>query len=167
MEKVKEIFNIVKRFVIEEKRYFIAAVLFLLMVLVLVKCTGPASYQKDLNQGTELSLDKKGMKECKDKEILSLMDSYFTAYASMDVDTLETIAVPLSDNEKSYIGVFGQYIENYSNIKVYSTETTAKDKYLVSVAYDLKFYQVDTVAPGLDFFYVEKNEEGKYYINNR
>jgi hypothetical protein len=41
-----------------------------------------------------------------------------------------------------------------------------EDSYLVSVCYDLKFYEVDTPAPGMDFFYVERDGKGNLIINN-
>lgn len=40
------------------------------------------------------------------------------------------------------------------------------DSYLVSVCYDLKFKGVDTPAPGMDFFYVERDGKGNLIINN-
>ena len=40
------------------------------------------------------------------------------------------------------------------------------DSYLVSTIYDLKFYEIDTPAPGMDFFYVERDGKGNLYINN-
>ena len=40
------------------------------------------------------------------------------------------------------------------------------DSYFVSVCYDLKFYEIDTAAPGVDFFYVERDGKGNLYINN-
>jgi uncharacterized protein YgiM (DUF1202 family) len=37
---------------------------------------------------------------------------------------------------------------------------------LVSTELNLKFVDIDTPAPGLNFFYVETNEDGNLYINN-
>ena len=76
------------------------------------------------------------------------------------------IAQPLSDNEKSYITTFSEYYEDYQNITCYSTKGATDDSYLVSVCYDLKFKGVDTPAPGMDFFYVERDGKGNLIINN-
>ena len=47
------------------------------------------------------------------------------------------------------------------------TKTGADDSsFIVIVAFDLKYKNVDTAAPGLDCFYVKTNEQGKYYIDN-
>ena len=72
----------------------------------------------------------------------------------------------LSDNEKSYITTFSEYYEDYQNITCYSTKEATDDSYLVSVCYDLKFKGVDTPAPGMDFFYVERDGKGNLIINN-
>ena len=67
------------------------------------------------------------------------MENYYAAYAGGDTDSLEMIAQPLSDNEKSYITTFSEYYEDYQNITCYSTKGATDDSYLVSVCYDLKF----------------------------
>ena len=95
-----------------------------------------------------------------------LLNSYYTAYASDNLETLEQIARPISNNEKSYIGVLSQYYESIQNIKYYSKAGLTEGSYFVSVYNEIKFYGVDTLAPTLDFFYVETDDEGKLYINN-
>ncbi|MFQ7336174.1 MAG: hypothetical protein ACLROW_05235 [Roseburia faecis] len=101
-----------------------------------------------------------------DAELVTLMENYYAAYAGGDTDSLEMIAQPLSDNEKSYITTFSEYYEDYQNITCYSTKGATDDSYLVSVCYDLKFKGVDTPAPGMDFFYVERDGKGNLIINN-
>ena len=96
----------------------------------------------------------------------TLINQYYTAYAAGDTDTLSTIATPLSENEKSYISVFSQYVDAYQNIKCYTKQGLDASSYLVSVYVEVKFKDVDTVAPGLDFFYVRTNEDGSVYIDN-
>ena len=70
------------------------------------------------------------------------------------------------ENEKSYISVFSQYVDAYQNIKCYTKQGLDASSYLVSVYVEVKFKDVDTVAPGLDFFYVRTNEDGSVYIDN-
>ena len=156
------------------KRYIIAAVLFVIFVLVLVKCTGPKSNTDDTQSGTqtvstepetEYSLSGKLEKNVS-QELVDVITNYYTAYAAGDTETLEGFVSPLSDNEKSYIGALADYYEKYENITCYSMPGANDDSYLVSAVYDLKFYEVDTPAPGMDFFYVERDGKGNLYINN-
>lgn len=171
-----EFLNKVTFFCKKNKRYLSAVLLFILFVIVLTQCTGKnggnLSGTQSTEQGSEtefninqFDLDAEFLKE-ENPELNTLISNYFTAYAADDLDALATIAYPMSDNEKSYIGVFSQYIESYQNIKCYYKNGLSKGSYLVSVSYDLKFYGVDTLAPGLDFFYVETKEDGGLFINN-
>lgn len=159
-------------FFIKYRRYFCAAVLFVVLVVILVKCTGPQKSADNTENGTEVVSQTSEYQEIgklqkdADPELTGLMENYYSAYAAGDTETLESIAQPLSENEKSYIETFSKYYEDYQNIVCYSTQGATDDSYLVSVCYDLKFKDVDTVAPGMDFFYVERDGKGNLIINN-
>lgn len=159
-------------FFVKYRRYFCAAVLFVVLVVILVKCTGPQKDQKETQNGTQGVTQTTEYQEIgklqkdADAELVTLMENYYAAYAGGDTDSLEMIAQPLSDNEKSYITTFSEYYEDYQNITCYSTKGATDDSYLVSVCYDLKFKGVDTPAPGMDFFYVERDGKGNLIINN-
>ena len=87
-------------------------------------------------------------------EINTLMENYYASYASGNTGEMLEFANPISDMEKSYISMYSQYIEKYNNITCY-TKTGADDSsFIVIVAFDLKYKNVDTAAPGLDCFYV-------------
>ncbi|MDD6481242.1 MAG: SH3 domain-containing protein [Lachnospiraceae bacterium] len=159
-------------FFVKYKKNLCAAVLLVVLVLVLVKCAGPTEKEKDTQSGTETvtpateyAVTGKLQKDA-EPELTQLMQNYYSAYAAGDIATLEMLAQPLSENEKSYIATFSEYYEDYQNIVTYSMPGESEDSYLVSVCYDLKFRDVDTAAPGMDFFYVERDGKGKLYINN-
>ncbi len=186
---MKEFFDKIKRFFKKEKikkatdwciknrRFFFAAFLFIALVVVLYVCTGPNA-KKDTkdnaadgvqasteNGAADFTLDSDFEKDAH-ADVNELITSYFAAYASADIDALEAIASPISDNEKNYIQVFSAYIESYENISCYTKSGLTDNSYLVSAYFDLKFYGVETMAPGLDFFYVETKDDGNLYINN-
>ena len=99
-------------------------------------------------------------------EIKNLITNYYAAYASGDTTAVEKYATPVSDMEKSYIGVFSQYAQNYQDVTCYLKEGYNNNSYFVSVVYSLKFKDIETLDPGLDFFYVQTNEDGELYIDN-
>lgn len=161
-------------FFIKYKRYIGAVALLIVFIVVLVVFANPkqknpgANTQTGTEQelpGTEYQVDGKLEKDA-DPELVSLVQNYYTAYADGDVETLETIAQPFSDNEKSYVGTFSEYYEKYQDITCYSMQGATEDSYLVSICYNLKFYGVDTPAPGMDFLYVERDGKGNLYVNN-
>ena len=164
--------NKILAFVKQNVRYITAGVLFLAMVLILVKVGAPK--QSENGQGvapTEVASEasdgaKQDFEIDAHEGVNTLINQYYTAYAAGDTDTLQTIATPLSENEKSYISVFSQYVDAYQNIKCYTKQGLDASSYLVSVYVEVKFKDVDTVAPGLDFFYVRTNDDGSVYIDN-
>ena len=187
---MKEFFNKIKSFFKKEKikkvtdwciknrRFFFAAFLFIALVVVLYACTGTNAKKNakdnaadggqtstENGAAADFTLDPDFEKDAH-ADVNELITSYFAAYASADIDALEAIASPISDNEKSYIRVFSAYIESYENISCYTKSGLTDNSYLVSAYFDLKFYGVETMAPGLDFFYVETKDDGSLYINN-
>jgi uncharacterized protein YgiM (DUF1202 family) len=99
-------------------------------------------------------------------EVNALINDYYEAYAAGDVTALEEIAQPVSDTEKSYIQVFSQYVDAYENLSCYTKSGLNEGEYVVSVYLEMKFKDVATAAPGLDFFYLRTDEDGKLYIDN-
>lgn len=152
------------------KRYIAAGVLFVAMIVILAKCTGPVTDTPKEPVVDEQTADRADQPEEFQvdaiPEINELIGSYYTAYAAGDVAALEALAQPISDTEKSYIQVFSEYVDSYENISCH-TKTGLKDgEYVVSVYLEMKFKDVATAAPGLDFFYLRTNESGKLYIDN-
>lgn len=156
----------------KNKRYIAAAIVLILVIAVLLvsvntskKKNGEAETEATEQSAADFTLASE-FETDSNENVETLITSYLNAYAADDLDTLSKLAVPLSDNEKSYIGVFSQYIESYQNVKCYTKPGLSKGSYLISVSYDLKFYGVDTVAPGLEFYYAETGKDGELYINN-
>lgn len=162
------------------RRYIATAVLLILIVLIVVLVVFvsredgsedtqkiPDSTQQETQPEDDLAGDTSDEKLQKDadEELVTLINSYYTAYAAADLTSIEMLAAPITDNEKSFITTVAAFYEAYQNIACYSMKAT-DSAYFVSVCYDLKFYDIDTPAPGMDFFYVERDGEGKLYINN-
>ena len=158
--KFKNIVDICVDFVIKYKRYFMAGCIFVLMAVVLFFGTAPYTGEVGTAGVT------KKFKENKNTELDKLINDYYTAFAAGDIDTLKALAVPMCDKEVSYTALYSQYIESFNDIKIYTKQGLTDDSYLVTTEVSLKYVDVDTLVPGLDFFYVEKNEDGKLYINN-
>lgn len=159
--KFKNIVDICVDFIINNKRYFLAGVIFIIMIVVVFAGTSPKSAD-----GKNTSGVYKSFKTNSDTELETLINNYYTAYAAGDTDTLQTLADPYCDREISYIKFYSDYIDSYNDIEIFTKPGLTDDSYLVTTTFNLKFTGIDTVAPGLDFFYIEKNDEGKLYVNN-
>ena len=171
---MKDFFAKVKEFCSDNKKYVGVAAVLLCLIILLAVVT--ANGKKDKKENTEVTEQTQVSVEDfqfeteytddKKDEITQLLQNYYTAYVSADLDTLANIAYPMTDNEKSYIGVVSQYYETVSDITVYSKAGLENGSYFVSVENNIKFYGVDTVAPTLDFFYIATDDNGQLYINN-
>lgn len=139
------------------------------LIVVVVVCAiaiGVKSMRSKKAANKDQALSSQEYETDQYSEINTLIENYYAAYASGNTGEMIKYANPISDKEKSYINMYSQYIEKYDNITCY-TKTGADDhSFIVSVAFDLKYKNVDTTAPGLDFFYVTTNESGDYYIDN-
>lgn len=169
----KDTFEKAKVFCIDNKRYFGAVALFIILVIVLCKFMGTQDKKdtkKDDTQKPE-AVESENFKfdsefqNDSDDAIKALLEKYYAAYVEGDTAELEKVATPISDNEKSYISVLSKYYEKIMNITYYSKSGATDGSYFVSVRNDIKFYDVDSTAPALDFFYIE-TKDGNLYINN-
>jgi len=57
-------------------------------------------------------------------------------------------------------------IEDYQNVEVYIKSGIEVDDYVIFCTYNIKLYNLSTLAPGMSVLYVTKDAYGKYIINN-
>ena len=178
--KVKELLKKVKPFVVDKavpfviknKRYFATAGLFICLVLVLVFFTGETFNSKRMAKinSKEVSGEKyepdANFEVDAYPEVNKLITDYFKAYVNADFVSLEKLATPVSEMEKSYITTMSQFYEEYRNVKCYTKSGLSKDSYIVSACFDIKFAGHDLTAPSMVLFYVQTAEDGSLYINN-
>ena len=170
----KETLDNIKQFCSENKKYVGVAVILigLILMLIVVVAGGNNGRHSDTESESQAEISVKDFEFEKDytndakDDINTLLADYYKAYVSDDLDTLGKLATPMSDNEKSYIGVVSQYYESVNDITPYTKNGLKKGSYFVSVKNSIKFTGVDTQAPTLDFFYIETGKDGKLFINN-
>lgn len=137
-----------------------AVILVFAIVLIIIGVHGAGSKERTgFSKSEKYEVDK-------NKEIVQLMNNYYTAYASGDIETLKSIAAPISDMEQSYIAMLSQYIESYQDVKCYVMDGMDKNSYIVSVTTNMKFPGIDTVVPSMETFYLRTNDKDNLYIDN-
>ena len=180
---MQEAFEKIKEFCLTYKKYIGACALFIAFVAVLAFSTSTDSEPGDdvlevgdseteeisdteMTEKEETFVFQEEFDVDRDEEMKNLFAAYFKAYTKNDIASLEKIAFPLSENEKSYIAVVSKYYDKIDKFTCYSKPAPQKDAYFVSVENEITFDGIKTKAPALDFFYVERDESGKLYINN-
>lgn len=99
-------------------------------------------------------------------EINSLIKRYYNAVASGDIELVEQLKSGVDDKERIVIQKKSDYIEDFPVVTCYTKRGPVADSYLVYAYYEVKLYGYDVTAPGLNAWYVVKNESGNYYIND-
>lgn len=152
----------VKEFLIKNEKYFVAGAMFLLMIIV----ASSFLTKKEERPAIQYSEDGVEMFEIDAyPAVMALIEKYYACYASGDFETLQTIAAPFSEHELAYMQLLSNYVEGYENLTFYTKSGLDTSSYLVNVYLEMKFVGVETLAPGLDFFYVRTNEDGSLYID--
>lgn len=98
-------------------------------------------------------------------EINELFNTYYTAMAEGDTDTMSRLVDHLDDTEILRAQETSKYIESYPVLEVYTKVGPKEDTYVAYVYVELKFKDYEKPVPGMSVYYVCKNESGEYYIN--
>lgn len=170
-----------KAFLIKNKTYVIIAVVFVVMVFALVKISSGDSSKKAEEANSEEVINTVDetigdttaptAEATNDLQVNAypavneLVNKYYTAMASADIDTLLQIVNPLSEEQKTQIQQKKEYIEGYNNITCYSKIGPEENSYLVFAYYEIKFININTLVPGESPLYICTNEDGSLYIN--
>ncbi len=101
-----------------------------------------------------------------DPEIVTLIDTYYTACAQGDIESIRKIINHLDDTEALFISAKSEYVEGYQDKVVYSKPGPKPDSYLLYVYYKMKFTGFEDPVSGMDLYYACKNADGSYYLND-
>lgn len=167
--------NSIKNICSKYKKY-IATGAMLILLAVVISTSSKASQNKDPKEPNPAQDSTRTDGETKDgsgqmevnayPQINALFEDYYKYYAAGDTESIEKIAFPISDTEKSYIKCFSKCMDSYEEINCYTKKGIAEGEYVVTVYTEMKFKDVETGAPNLDSFYVRRDKNGNSYIDN-
>lgn len=98
-------------------------------------------------------------------EINELFNKYYTAMVEGDTDTMSKLVDHLDETEILKAQETSKYIEAYPTLEIYTKAGPREDSYIAYVYAELKFYDYDKMIPGMRVYFVCRDEEGNYYIN--
>ncbi len=167
--------NGVREFFAKYYRYFIVGGLFVILVVLLIVFALNGKKKATETDGTaaeENAAVESGMEVPTDKyevdaypAVNTLLENYCSAMAAGDADTIASLSNIMTDEERIRIQETAKYYDGFQNYKVYTKIGPEANLYLVIVRYDIKFKDIDTLAPALTSVYVCTNESGALYIN--
>lgn len=98
-------------------------------------------------------------------DLFTLICTYYTAYASGDVDTIKSISNYLSETDEIRIQAMSEYINSYPSVQIFTKPGPIADSYLAYVYYQMTVTNFEDAMPGMETFYVCTNEDGTLYLN--
>lgn len=98
-------------------------------------------------------------------EINELFNKYYTAMVEGDTDTMSKLVDHLDETEILKAQETSKYIEAYPTLEIYTKAGPREDSYIAYVYAELKFYDYDKTIPGMRVYFVCRDEDGNYYIN--
>lgn len=104
--------------------------------------------------------------ETADADVTALITSYYQALGEKDIATLKTLEDDFTPSDESKVTNLKDYIEGYEVGDVYTKKGMTDDSYVVYACFSYICQGVEAKAPALTQFYVYKNSEGNWVINN-
>ncbi|MBQ9550934.1 MAG: SH3 domain-containing protein [Lachnospiraceae bacterium] len=171
----------IKEFIIDHYQYFAVGVLFIVLVIVLVvfsihrkdsdkkaDTVATESVEDTDSLGTEPIPVPEGAKLEQNayEEINSFFNEYYDAVAGGDTDKMAEMGNTLDEEDKAKIQVKAGYTEDYENMSCYTKPGPEDNSYIVFVYYEIKYKNIDSLAPGLSTFYLCTNADGSYYLKD-
>lgn len=98
-------------------------------------------------------------------EVNELITKYYRALEEKNTDVLTEIVSPLTDDILIYFSEYAKHVQACPTINIYTKPGPREDSYLAYVVVDVQIAGYDETVPGLNTFYICRNEAGNYYIN--
>ncbi|MCM1087731.1 MAG: SH3 domain-containing protein [Muribaculaceae bacterium] len=105
------------------------------------------------------------LQENTNPEVGELINAYYAAMASGDIDTIKTLVNHIEDTEVLRIKETSKYVDSYPALEIYTKTGPKENTYLVYVCSELKFSDYEEPLPGMNVYYVCTDENGNYYIH--
>lgn len=170
----------IRDFIFDNVRYIISGILLIFIVIILVKCTGETDSEKEKNPEEDSVIaaeDEQQIQEPEEEpandlvqdaypDVNAIVSTYFKAKADGDVDALREVVSVLDDTEADSVTKMAEHIESYNNIACFTKNGPEMGSYVAYVCYDIKFVNVDTMAPSLTLLYICTAADGNLYVNN-
>ena len=94
-----------------------------------------------------------------------LIAAYYKAFASGDIDTIDSISEGMSQTRELRIKESAKFIDSIPKLDVYTKPGPLEGSYVVYVYEEIKFKDYDTAVPGMESMYVCTKKDGTCYIN--
>lgn len=99
-----------------------------------------------------------------DGSVHTVLATYYTAWASGDMETIKSICDSISDTELLRMERWSQYIEYFPSFEIYVKDGPEEGSVISYVSYKVVFMNHEEEVPGYQAHYICTNEQGELYI---
>lgn len=159
----------------------IAALLVLIIIVAAVSCgkeeetgevqqgspsteAGAAADTLETSNVPDYTLPEAALEENAYADVNDIVNRYFNAVTNGDTATIKTLVDSTDEEELIKVEKESAYIDEFDNIKVYTKPGPLPNSYIAFVYYEIKFTNINTLAPALTTLYVCPKEDGSLYI---
>ena len=158
--------------------YSVIAVLIALIVVIIVAVS--CSKKEDGGADNEISADSVSenqaagapdytvpdvaLEEDAYADVNALVNQYFAAMTTGDTAAITAMKDTAAQEDLIKIEKESAYIDEFDNIKVYTKPGPLTNSYVAFAYYEIKFKDINTLAPGLTTLYICPREDGSLYI---
>lgn len=100
------------------------------------------------------------------QDVNSVLRTYYDAQAAGDVEVISSLNTYLNDIEMIRVQEMSKYIESYPVLDVYTKPGLKVDSYVAYVYSEVKFVDVEQELPGMQTYYIEKDANADFHIND-
>ena len=116
-------------------------------------------------QGGALTVPDVLLEENAYPEVNELITKYYRALEAKDTSVLPEIMSPMTDDILIHFGEWAKHVQACPAVNIYTKPGPREGSYLAYVVVDVQIAGYDETVPGLNSFFVCKNDAGNYYIN--
>lgn len=162
-------FDVIRDFVIDHYQYFGVGILFICLVIILSIFSSSVKDEVEKADGKETSNSAYSVPDVDlevdaHEDVNALVDKYFKATEQGDIETLSQICSELDEKEAIRIQKKAEVTESYSNFACYTKPGPEENSYIVFEYFEIKFNNIDTLAPGLTSLYIKTKDDGTLYV---
>ncbi len=99
-----------------------------------------------------------------DKEISTLLLTYYNAMANGDIETITSLCDVVSEKDAYHYEEYADYIDYYPEIEIYTKPGPEAGSTIAYVYYKVVFINHEEEFPGYQAYYVCTGEDGKLYL---
>ena len=165
----------------ENKTVSVVVVVFIVVVLLAVALLNTKEKQAEVVAVAETPAEAETSTQVQEEELVvteevlekdaypevnNLVKQYFQALVDGDMETISKIKTFTDEEEQMKIVKKSEFIEGYPSLTVYTKKGPEENSYIAYVHYEVKFYDYEKTAPGLNTLYICMDDSGNYYINS-